>query len=254
MSSNVGLAEEALYDEKMNEKYFYSLANAGLGIAKDIANIKPDCLVIPLNDGLVVYKIVMQALRKNLNVSSLDYDPIKFFIPAGWEDNRKGGTYRNEITNEVFDNYLKRRMEYEKKGPFKELMIIDAINTGTSMRCILSKTLKTLKKVAGKIYVSCISTDRNYFNKGLRQLNVVDKYQKPDLVEKFFFHDADIAEIRYFDDNPKVIGIDMMGPWDERLNDDVISKRQITFFPNLDDIDTSRRFYYRIYKALEKSI
>jgi hypothetical protein len=46
----------------------------------------------------------------------------------------------------------------------------------------------------------------------------------------------------------------MMGPWDERLNDDVISKRQITFFPNLDDIDTSRRFYYRIYKALEKSI
>jgi hypoxanthine phosphoribosyltransferase len=250
MISKVILTPGTKYPDELSDYYILNLASAGLDVAKNIAEVRPDALMVPLTGGLVPYRIAMEALRKNLKVSTMEYDPVVIFVPAGY------APYKNEITNKILENFLEKRRRLEGKRKFNKLMILDTVDTGISLNCILAETRDTLRKLAKKIYVSCIVTPEDFRVEDREKR--LSKYQKSffrsifsrdEFVEKFFFHPS--IAVHEYDNEPSIIGCEKY----DFYND---NRKKISFFPpyNPERSDYEpgiwRRFYMRINDALEK--
>lgn len=252
MGSEVTLFPKTVFLEELSDDYILDLAEAGLGVAKDIARIRPDIILVPLTGGYPVFRVSMEALRKNLKIPTLEYDPTVIFVPAGCEP------CRNEITNKILQKFLEKRRNLKGRNKFNKLMILDTADRGISLRYILCETGETLRKLAKRIYVSCIVTpedfrtkDREKKLKRYRKRSFLRSMIKKDEFVKFFFHPS--IAVHSYNNKPSIIG-------HERYEDNNLSVKRdrVSFLPryNPKHLDRepgiSKRFYMRLNDALER--
>ena len=207
------------------------LAKAVLKMAKHVNRVRPDVILLPLRSGYVTGKLVVEALRCNLGVSPVSYDPPVIYTFMN---------HRPECDPRIDLKKLK-----SMHPDLKKIMIIDSTNQGLSPSLYLEHL--TESNEFGKIYVNLMGADYPVIQK--------EKLERFDGKLKIRITRLRSKEIP-FDDRSNIIGITEYPEYN-----DITKRNSYNYFPYgslhyqglSESQKTSEEFFLRCFRALRRA-
>lgn len=234
---------EASGEEEIDYK---DIARASVNMAKYVDKIRPSAIITPMRSGWTTTKIMMEALRSNLGISALDYDPPVFPLILN---------YRNSVPGEkqlIRLNSLNQQKEFREFYPIEKVMLIDHTIHGLSPHVYLGAVKYEITRFGNKVYVNLMASNDEWDQ---------SKYLHEFLIDKRFkFHFNRLKDSWIpFDNKPIMIGLEYDRSWED---DDWLERHHYeptgfgnewTSYENICRcMKDSEEFYKGVKKALEK--